>query len=133
MLATFTHAITSTSDTAPRRSHSVEAIIASLEAAGTDWANDQLKVLATKSPQTMKVAFRQLQLGGKAKDFAENMAMEYRIGARVVQRHDFIEGVRAVIVDKDNAPKWNPPTIDGVTRDMVDAHFKPVSNDLVFD
>ncbi|HVK41360.1 MAG TPA: enoyl-CoA hydratase/isomerase family protein, partial [Phenylobacterium sp.] len=46
---------------------SVEAIIAGLEAADSDWARDQLKVLATKSPQTMKVAFRQLQLGGQAK------------------------------------------------------------------
>jgi enoyl-CoA hydratase len=52
------------------------------------------------------------------------MAMEYRIGARVVQRHDFIEGVRAVIVEKDNAPKWDPPTLDGVTEAMLDEHFR---------
>lgn len=105
---------------------SVEAIIAGLEAADTDWARDQLKVLATKSPQTMKVAFRQLQLGGQAKSFAENMAMEYRIGARVVQKADFIEGVRAVIVDKDNAPKWNPATPEGVSEDLLDAIFAPL-------
>ena len=53
-------------------------------------------------------------------------AMEYRIGARVVQRHDFIEGVRAVIVDKDHAPKWNPPTPEGVTETMLDAIFAPL-------
>ena len=105
---------------------SVEAILAGLEAAGTDWAAEQLKVLATKSPQTMKVAFRQLQLGAKAASFAENMAMEYRIGARVVQRHDFIEGVRAVIVDKDNAPNWNPPTPSAVDEATLDAIFAPL-------
>lgn len=105
---------------------SVEAIIASLEAAGTDWAKAQLAVLATKSPQTLKVAFRQLQLGGKARTFAENMAMEYRIGARVVQRHDFLEGVRAVIVEKDNAPKWNPPTPSDVDEATLDAIFAPL-------
>lgn len=105
---------------------SVDAIVAALEAAGTDWAREQLKVLATKSPQTMKVAFRQLRLGGAAKTFAENMAMEYRIGARVVRRHDFIEGVRAVIVDKDNAPKWSPATVSGVSEAMLDEIFAPL-------
>jgi enoyl-CoA hydratase len=105
---------------------SVEAIVAALKAADSDWAREQLKVLATKSPQTLKVAFRQLQLGGQAASFAENMAMEYRIGARVVQRHDFLEGVRAVIVEKDNAPNWDPPTLEGVTEDMLDAIFAPL-------
>jgi enoyl-CoA hydratase len=108
---------------------SVEAIVAALEAADTDWAHDQLKVLATKSPQTMKVAFRQLQLGGAAKSFADNMAMEYRIGARVVQRHDFIEGVRAVIVEKDNAPKWSPAALEGVTDEMLDVIFASLPAD----
>jgi len=105
---------------------SVEAIVAALEAADTDWARDQLKVLATKSPQTLKVAFRQLQMGGQAKSFAENMELEYRIGARVVQRHDFIEGVRAVIVEKDNAPKWSPASLSGVTDDMINSIFAPL-------
>jgi enoyl-CoA hydratase len=105
---------------------SVEAILAGLEAAGTDWSAEQLKVLATKSPQTMKVAFRQLQRGGAAKTFAENMAMEYRIGARVVQRHDFLEGVRAVIVEKDNAPRWNPARPQDVDAATLDAIFAPL-------
>ncbi|HEV7385223.1 MAG TPA: enoyl-CoA hydratase/isomerase family protein [Phenylobacterium sp.] len=105
---------------------SVEAIVANLKAADTDWAREQLAILATKSPQTMKVAFRQLKLGGAMKNFADNMAMEYRIGARVVQRHDFLEGVRAVIVDKDNAPKWDPPTLEGVTDAMLDTIFAPL-------
>jgi enoyl-CoA hydratase len=105
---------------------SVEAIFKALEADGGDWAKEQLKVLATKSPQTMKVAFRQLQLGGAMKRFADNMAMEYRIGARVVQRHDFLEGVRAVIVDKDNAPRWDPPTLEGVGSSMLDGIFAPL-------
>lgn len=105
---------------------SVEAILEALEAADTDWSREQLKVLATKSPQTLKVAFRQLRLGAAAKTFAENMAIEYRIGARVVQRHDFLEGVRAVIVDKDNAPRWDPPTPDAVDDALLDAIFAPL-------
>lgn len=107
---------------------SVEAILAALAAADTDWAREQLKALGAKSPQTLKVAFRQLALGGKAKSFAENMAMEYRIGARVVQRHDFLEGVRAVIVEKDNAPKWNPATVSAVSEAMLDEIFAPLAS-----
>lgn len=104
----------------------LEEIIGRLQAAGTDWASEQLKVMGTKSPQTMKVALRQLRLGGNMESFAENMTMEYRIGARVVQRHDFIEGVRAVIIDKDNLPKWNPPTPEGVTETLLDGIFAPL-------
>jgi len=105
---------------------SVEEIVEALKGADTPWAAEQLAVLATKSPQTMKVAFRQLQFGRTARTFAENMAMEYRVGARVVQRHDFIEGVRAVIVEKDNKPKWDPPTLEGVTDAMLDGIFAPL-------
>ena len=107
---------------------SVEAILAGLEA-GSDWARAQALALRTKSPQTLKVACRQLALGLAAPDFAANMAMEYRIGARVVQRHDFLEGVRAVIVDKDNAPKWDPATLEGVGEDLLDAIFAPLPAD----
>jgi enoyl-CoA hydratase len=104
----------------------LEEILAGLKAAGTEWADEQFKVLATKSPQTMKVALRQLRLGGKMESFAENMTMEFRIGARVVQRHDFIEGVRAVIVEKDHAPRWNPATPETVTDAMLDEIFAPL-------
>jgi enoyl-CoA hydratase len=105
---------------------SVEAIVAGLKAAPGDWARQQAEVLAAKSPQTLKVAFRQLRAGAKARSFAENMVMEYRIGARVVQRHDFLEGVRAVIVDKDNAPRWDPPTLEGVSETLLDGIFAPL-------
>jgi len=101
----------------------LEAILAALEAADTDWAREQLKVMATKSPTTMKVALRQLQTGAACRSFADNMAMEYRIGARIVQSPDFIEGVRAVIVEKDNAPKWSPATAEGVTNAQLDTIF----------
>ncbi len=107
---------------------SVEAILAALEGADTDWAREQLKTLATKSPQTLKVAFRQLALGRAAKTFAENMAMEYRVGARVVQRHDFLEGVRAAIVEKDNAPKWDPATVSAVSEAMLEEIFAPLAS-----
>jgi enoyl-CoA hydratase len=108
---------------------SVEAIFAALAADPSEWGRAQLETLKTKSPQTLKVAFRELRQGARVASFAEEMAVEYRIGARVVQRHDFIEGVRAVIVDKDNAPRWDPATLEGVSEAMLDAIFAPLPAD----
>lgn len=107
----------------------VEAILANLAVEPGEWAAGQLATLATKSPQTLKVAFRQLRAGAALDDFAANMAMEYRIGARVVRRHDFLEGVRAVIIDKDNTPRWDPPTVEAVSDAMLDDIFAPLPAD----
>ena len=107
----------------------VEAVMERLERDGSDWAKAQHTALQTKSPQTLKVALRQLQTGAALTDFADNMVIEYRIGARVVQRHDFLEGVRAVIIDKDNDPKWAPATLEAVDEALLDAIFAPLPAD----
>lgn len=98
---------------------SVAEIMAVLEADGGDWAAKELAILRTKSPQSMAVALRQLREGAAMPDFASEMRQEYAIGARMVHTHDFIEGVRALIVDKDNAPQWVPD----VDPAQVDAIF----------
>jgi len=87
---------------------SVAEIMAALEADSGDWAAKELATLRSKSPLSMAVALRQLREGAAMPDFASEMAQEYAIGARMVHTHDFIEGVRALIVDKDNAPMWTP-------------------------
>jgi len=107
-------------------SNAFEDILASLEGDESAWAMKELATLRTKSPQTCKVALRQLSESLKLTDFADNMAMEYRIASRVLVRPDFAEGVRAVIVDKDNSPKWDPATAEGVTDALVDAIFAPL-------
>ena len=107
-------------------SNAFEDILASLEGDASEWAMRELATLRTKSPQTCKVALRQLAESLKLTDFVDNMAMEYRIASRVLVRPDFAEGVRAVIVDKDNAPQWDPATAEGVTEALVDAIFAPL-------
>lgn len=105
----------------------VEDIFAALEGASDhDWPRQQLETLKSKSPQTLKVALRQIRAGAQMTSFSEVMAMEYRIGSRVVGRHDFLEGVRAIIIDKDNAPKWSPSTLAGVTDALLDEIFAPL-------
>lgn len=107
----------------------VEDIFAALEADGSDWALGQLAVLKTKSPQSLKVTLRQLRAGRAMASFAEVMAMEYRLGGRVARSHDFQEGVRAVIVDKDNTPNWSPARLEAVSDADLDALFAPLPAD----
>lgn len=112
----------------------VEDIFMALESEPGDWAKAQLATLKTKSPQTLKVAHRQLALGLQMKTFEDNMRMEFRIGCRQVHSHDFQEGVRAVIVDKDNKPNWNPATLAGVSDRLLDEIFAPLGDgELKFD
>ena len=106
-----------------------EDILASLETDPSDWAAKELATLHTKSPQTCKVALRQLHDSLACDTFANNMAMEYRVASRVLTLPDFAEGVRAVIVDKDHAPKWNPATAEGVTGEQIEAIFTPLPAD----
>ena len=111
---------------------SVEGIVSALKA-GSGWAQSQAETLASKSPLTMKIAHRQLTEGGKMSDFRDNMRMEYRIGGRLVCTENFIEGVRAVLVDKDHNPNWEPPTLEAVSDDLVDSFFAPLGeNELQF-
>jgi enoyl-CoA hydratase len=104
----------------------LEQVLASLESDDSEWAAKELATLRTKSPQACKVSLRQLEESLALETFAQNMALEYRIGGRVLVLPDFAEGVRAVIVDKDNAPKWHPASPEGVTEEMLEAIFAPL-------
>ena len=101
---------------------SVAEIMTALANDPSDWAAKELATMRTKSPLSMAVALRQLREGAAMPNFAAEMAQEYAIGARVVHSHDFIEGVRALILDKDNAPRWQVEVDDA----QVDAIFEPM-------
>ncbi|MFN4023826.1 MAG: enoyl-CoA hydratase/isomerase family protein [Hyphomonas sp.] len=109
--------------------NTAEEIVAALEAEGSDWAKAELATLRTKSPETVKVALRQLREGARCETFEDNMRMEFRIGWRKVQSHDFQEGVRAVIMDKDNAPVWLPGRLEDVSEADVARYFEPLGQD----
>jgi enoyl-CoA hydratase len=103
-----------------------EEVLAALRSEESEWAQAQLESLACKSPQACKVSLRMLYDGSLMTDFAEEMRQEYAVATRVVQRHDFVEGVRALLVDKDNQPAWDPPTPEAVTAHMLDRIFAPM-------
>lgn len=104
----------------------LEDIVAALEVDGGEWATAQLATIRTKSPQSMKVSLKLLLDGATMRTFEDEMRQEFAVASHIVQRHDFIEGVRALIVDKDNAPKWNPARIDDVTDHLIDQIFAPL-------
>jgi enoyl-CoA hydratase len=107
----------------------LEEILAALEQDAGEWARKVLEGLRNKSPQSCKIALRELRESAVLTDFADEMRVEYGIAAHVSMRHDFIEGVRALLVDKDNAPIWNPATPEGVTESMLDRIFAPLPDD----
>jgi enoyl-CoA hydratase len=107
-------------------SDELEEIIAALEEDGSEWAMKELETLRCKSPQACKVSLRIVYDGARVQDFGDEMRQEYAVATRVVQRHDFVEGVRALLVDKDSQPAWDPPTPDAVTDHMIDQIFAPM-------
>lgn len=105
---------------------SVEDIFAALEEDASEWALKQLDILKTKCPFSLKVTLRQMIEGGKLENFRDTMAMEFRLANRSVRRNDFAEGVRAVVIDKDNKPEWVPASIEDVKEDEIDKMFAPL-------
>jgi enoyl-CoA hydratase len=104
----------------------LEDVVADLEADGSDWARTQLEVMRPKSPMSAKVSFRLVGGALAPASMADDLVTEYRLASRIVASHDFLEGVRAVIVDKDNRPAWDPATLAGMTDAMVAALFAPL-------
>ena len=109
--------------------NSVEEIIATLKAQSDEWSQGTAKTLRTKSPTSLKVTFREIRKG-RLLEFDDCIKMEYRMVNSIIAGHDFYEGVRAVIIEKDNVPRWKPDTLAGVTDADVAAYFAPVSIEL---
>jgi enoyl-CoA hydratase len=102
-------------------------VVAALESDRGEWALAQLEAMRPKSPMSAKVSFRLIGGALAPVSMAEDLATEYRLASRIVRSHDFLEGVRAVIVDKDNRPAWDPATLAGMTDAMTDALFAPLA------
>ncbi|TNN03635.1 hypothetical protein fugu_000664 [Takifugu bimaculatus] len=94
-------------------SSSVEGIVQNLKADDSSFAKKQAETLSKMSPTSMKITFRQLQAGATL-SLSEVLVMEYRLSQACMRGCDFYEGVRAVLIDKDQSPKWNPPTLEEV-------------------
>lgn len=104
----------------------LEDIMATLAADPSDFARDQLAILKKKSPLSCKVTLRLLLVSPHIRSFADEMKLEFDIVHRIFRTHDFYEGVRALLIDKDNSPKWDPATPEEVTDAMLNRIFEPL-------
>ncbi|XP_050305677.1 3-hydroxyisobutyryl-CoA hydrolase, mitochondrial [Anthonomus grandis grandis] len=107
----------------------VEEIISRLERDGSKWALDTIQLLNKMSPTSLKVTNKELELG-KQMNLFECLQMEYRLAVKCVDGHDFREGVRALLIDKDQNPKWNPATLKDVSEETVSKHFERLPEEL---
>jgi enoyl-CoA hydratase len=115
--------------------HTIEGILSNLDReAGTgqpdaQWAAVTAATIRSRSPTSVKLALAQVRWG-RARSFAECMRAEFRIVSRIVYDHDFYEGVRALIIDKDNQPRWRPATLAEVADKDIERYFLPVEHEL---
>ncbi len=111
------------------KSDRVENILAALDAERDDieFAKSTAATIRAKSPTSLKLALAQMRAGATL-SFQGCMQTEFRIVSRVIHGHDFYEGVRAVIVDKDNVPKWQPDTLAVISDSEIARHFEPLPN-----
>ena len=105
--------------------NSVEKILSALDRDNTVWAKETAAVIRTKSPTSTKLAFQQLRRGREL-EFDDCMRMEFRMVNRVIDGCDFYEGVRATIIEKDNAPAWRPNSLQNVSDNDIESYFAPL-------
>lgn len=115
---------------------SVEEIIKSFETEaskeGNAWIGPMLKSLKRSSPTGLKITLRSIR-EGRNQTLAESLKKEFRLTMNILRTtisNDVYEGIRALTIDKDNAPKWDPPTLDKVNGEKVDIVFQPFKEEL---
>lgn len=105
----------------------LDDLMSALEQDDSDVAQGGLKTLLRMSPTSLRLTFEQMKRGHQL-DFDDNMKMEFRLVSRVMAGHDFYEGVRAQIIDKDRDPKWSPATLADVNDDEVGQYFEDLGD-----
>ena len=104
----------------------IETIIKNLQSFNSEFCQHTLEQLSKKSPTSLKVTLKALQ-SGQQLVFDDCMQQEYYLTYHFLQHHDFIEGIRALLIDKDNKPIWQPSELNQVTEQQVKQYFMPVS------
>ena len=105
---------------------SVEKIRDALASMNTDWSRKTLEELDRRSPLALKLTLAAIRNARTLPSLEAALNVEYRLTVRLLEHGEFLEGVRALLVDKDKAPKWNPPRLADVTDEMVAQFLSPL-------
>ena len=112
----------------------IEDIIARLRANGSEAALAALAMLQSVSPTSLKITLRNIRAALSFSRVEQSFQQDFRVSLACIAGHDFIEGIRAAIVDKDRKPVWQPDKLEEVTPDIVERHFRPIGElELKFD
>lgn len=107
-------------------------IIGALRDHGTQAANDAAELIGTRSPIALAVTLEAVRRAGALDTLEDVLVQEYRVSCASLRSHDFVEGIRALLVDKDRNPRWSPSSNSAVTEAEVQAYFIPANPDLTF-
>jgi hypothetical protein len=100
----------------------VAAIATAVQARDEDWLRQAGALMAAASPTSLAVIFRQLE-EGRGLEFEAAIAREYRMACAFLAGDEFVEGIRAAVVDKDRRPRWTPPTLAEALAAGTDRFF----------
>jgi enoyl-CoA hydratase len=115
-------------------SDALEEIVARLRRCGAEGARAALEAMGKASPTSLKVTLRNVRAAAAFDRVEQSFAQDYRIALACIAGHDFIEGIRAAIIDKDRSPRWRPEKIEAVTPEIVDRHFRSLGElELTFE
>ncbi|MEO0400053.1 MAG: enoyl-CoA hydratase/isomerase family protein [Pseudomonadota bacterium] len=103
----------------------LRSVFTALEEDDSDFSRETLETLARMSPTSIALTFEQMRRGAEL-SFNDAMKMEFRMVSRVMEGHDFFEGVRAQILDKDRNPQWSPARLEDVHQDDIETYFAPL-------
>ncbi|MGV0811868.1 enoyl-CoA hydratase/isomerase family protein [Mycolicibacterium boenickei] len=110
----------------------VADIVAALRGHDAAPAADAANLIDTRSPVALAVTLEAVRRAAKLETLEDVLRQEYRTSCASVKSHDFVEGIRAQLVDKDRNPQWSPASIAAVTAHDVEAYFVPADPDLTF-
>lgn len=110
----------------------VTDIVAALRGHDAGPANDAANLIATRSPTSVAVALEAVRRAGRLATLEDVLRQEYRVSCGTLRHPDLVEGIRALVIDKDRNPQWSPSSLSAVRAADVEAFFAPVENDLSF-
>jgi enoyl-CoA hydratase len=107
----------------------VAEIMSALERDGSELAGRALRAMAAAAPTSLKLTLRLLRLGRSSAGLKECLIREYRADCRALRSHDFYEGIRAAVIDKDRQPRWSPARLEDVGDELIEEFLAPVTDE----